>query len=399
MIEPVVTVQNWSLDELKNGREFKVKDTNNPLEGYEFRVHVKNGSMYAEIKNSKGFASTGLFRAVKDCPSIPIPNPNPPEPIPVNATIRLNGKYFAHEDGSPKTLVGSSEFSLFKRYLDNDWPTFDPVIQQRQELRFNILRVWLLNQSVVAFRNAVEQDMIHPNQYANYYPRLTEFVDFLGSKGFCVELTVFTQTQTLMPNPSDQQNHLDRVANAVRGRKNVILELVNENDQHDNAIYENLARPSDVIISHGSNGADMTGVRPTWDYELYHTNGLFQFQRKVGHNAMEKANESNSPCWSNENTRYPDNDSSPTHAFDAAAGGALLCAGSCFHSQGGKFSRVFDPVEVECATAWINGASSVPLEFQTGYYIRRDDLIEPGIIRVYERRLGDGRGFIVKIRE
>lgn len=400
MIEPVVTVQTWTLDELKNGREFRVKDTNNLTEGYEFRVHVKNGSMYAEIKNAKGLASTGLFRPVKECPTLPPPDPNPdPNPIPANATVKLNGKYFAHEDGTPKTLIGSSEFSLFKRYLDNDSPTLDPVINQRAALGFNILRVWLLNHSVVAFRNAVEQDMIHPNQYANFYPRLTEFVDFLGSKGFCVELTVFTQTQTLMSNPFDQQSHLDKTANAVRGRKNVILELVNENNQHDNGVWEGLVRPSGVIISHGSNGADDTGVRPTWDYELYHTNDLFEWQRKVGHNAMEKADESNAPCWSNENMRYPDKDSSAIHAFDAAAGGALLCAGSCFHSQGGKFSRTFDPTEENCAREWIAGASSVPLEFQVGSYIHRQDLEEPGIIRVYERRLSDGRGHIVKIRE
>lgn len=220
-----------------------------------------------------------------------------------------------------------------------------------------------------------------------------EFADWLNFWGFCVEFTVFTQTQTLMPSTADQQRHLDRTVEAVRGKKNVILELVNENDQHDNQISLLLTRPQGVIISHGSNGADATGVRPTWNYELYHSNGLSEFQRKVGHNAMEKADEVNVPCWSNENTRYPDDDSNVNHAYDAAMGGALLCAGSCFHSQGGKYSRGFDTIEYSCAKAWVNGAKSVPLDVRSGQYIHRNDLENSGIIRAYEKS-----GYVIKIR-
>ena len=328
-------------------------------------------------------------------PPIVIPSLPPVVTIPVkgNQTIRVNGKYFSRENGERMTLIGSSEFSLFKRYLDNDWATLDPVIRERQEIGFNILRVWLLNDSVVSFRNGVLQTGIHPDQYPYFYPRLSEFVDYLNNVGFCVELTVFTQARTMMPGQDAQQRHLDRTVDAVRDKKNVILELVNENDQHDNRVSPNLIRPSGVIISHGSNGADATGVRPTWDYELYHTNGLTEFQRKVGHNAMEKADESGVPCWSNENTRYPDDDNNSNHAYDAAMGGALLCAGSCFHSQGGKFSRPFNPTEYECAKLWVAGANSVPLHIQTGGYIHRTDLENPDIIRAYEKS-----GYVIKIR-
>jgi hypothetical protein len=210
---------------------------------------------------------------------------------------------------------------------------------------------------------------------------------------------VFTQTETLMPNAADQQRHLDLTANAVHGLTNVLLELVNENDQHDNAVSPNLVRPpGNIIISHGSNGADATGVRPTWDYELYHTNGLSEWQRKTGHNAMEKAEESGVPCVSNENTRFPDNDSSVNHAYDAPAGASLLCAGACYHSQSGKFSRVFDPTELTCAQQWVAGALSVPLEFQPGVYRHETGLEGPEVLRAYSKTLPDGRKFVVKIR-
>ena len=314
-------------------------------------------------------------------------------PVMLSGGIRINGKFFIRENGERLTLIGSSEFSLFKRYLDDDFATLNPVVAERAALGFNILRVWLLNESVVAYRNAVKQDMIHPNQYPNFYEKLGSFADYLNNAGFCVEFTVFTQTQTLMSSAADQQRHLDRTVEAVRGKNNVILELVNENDQHDNQVSLLLTRPRGVIISHGSNGADATGVRPSWDYELYHTNGLSEFQRKVGHNAMEKADESNVPCWSNENTRYPDDDNNPNHAYDAAAGGALLCAGSCFHSQGGKFSRGFNSVELSCARAWVAGAKSVPLSVQSGAYVHRTDLEGLGIIRAYEKS-----GYVIRIR-
>ena len=66
---------------------------------------------------------------------------------------------------------------------------------------------------------------IHPDDYPNFYQRLAAFVD----TDAVVHLTVFTQTQTLMPKREDQQRHLDRTADAVRGKPNVILSLVNEN--------------------------------------------------------------------------------------------------------------------------------------------------------------------------
>jgi hypothetical protein len=61
---PVVTVNNWNLDRLDDGREFRFFDGNNPDLGYQVRVWVDGGSFYAEIKNSVGVARTGARRPV-----------------------------------------------------------------------------------------------------------------------------------------------------------------------------------------------------------------------------------------------------------------------------------------------------------------------------------------------
>ena len=303
--------------------------------------------------------------------------------------LTIDGQFFRMR-GERATIIEASDFSLFKRFLDGEYMW--PIIEQRHAVGFNMLRVWLLNRSVVVHGG------IHPDDYPHYYDQLAAFVDAVGMN---VELTVFTSTQGLMPDPTDQQTHLEKVANAVRGKPNVLLELVNESDQYDNAPSEALVRPQGVLISRGSNGA---GAIPPhhdspWDYECFHTNDLSEWQRKVGHNAMEKvANGSGKPCLSNENTRFVDNDASLAHAYDAAAGAALLCGGACYHSQAGKMSMLWEGVELECAKQWVAGAKSVPLEFQAGQYHHRSDLEDPTVIRVYDRQLPDGRAHVVKNR-
>lgn len=304
--------------------------------------------------------------------------------------LSIDGQFF-RAGGERFTVIEASDFSLFKRYLDGENIEF--IVGQRRLIDFNTLRVWLLNRSVVI------NGGIHPDDYPHYYDRLATFVDYLAYYGLYAELTVFTSTQGLMPLSHDQQDHLNRTADAVRGKPNVLLELANEIDQYDNAPDPNLKRPPGVLISRGSNGSDSVPPRhdDPWDYELYHIIGD-QWQRKTGHNAMEWADQSKRPCRTNETQRYPDNDSSSTHAYDAAAGAALLADGSCFHSQQGKASALFTGVTLDCAKAWVKGARSVPLEFQAGAYQHHTELEGPDCIRAYGRRLSDGREWIVKIR-
>lgn len=313
-------------------------------------------------------------------------------PLQPTGILGIAGQFFTL-DGQPFTAIETSDFSLFKRDLDGE--DVRPIREQRRDLGFNGERVWLLNDSVVAYRNGYQQDGIHPDQYPDFYERLRRFVG--EGPEFC-DLTVFTQTQTLMPSPSDQQRHLDRSADSVRGLGNVILSRVNEADQHDNATAD-LSRPAGVLITRGSNGADSMPPRhdDPWDAEEYHSNDLNEWQRKVGHNAFEWAAQSKRPCWSSENTR-PDNDGSDAHFEDAAENAALLCAGACFHSQSGKCSTLFIGRDLDAARAWVHGARMVPLEFQRGQYIHRQDLEGPNCIRAHERRLPDGRGYVCMVR-
>lgn len=341
---------------------------------------------------ARGGAQAEDLRAWAD--TLPKPEPPPaPEPIPIALApeVGIRGKYFTNH-GESWTAIETSEFSLYKRYLDGEDIT--PILAERHELGFNTLRVWLLNTSVIP-------GGLQPKDYPQFYESLRPFVRLCASYGFVVEVTAFTQTQSLMPSRDAQVAHWTAVQDALRPvAGQVLLELVNEANQHDNRTDAALLalRPAGLLASSGSNGADSAPPEPAWDYVLYHSNGLSEFQRKVGHNAMEYADHYRKPAMANENTRYPDQDQSEAHAYDAAMGAALLSAGSCFHSQSGKFSRRFDADERRYAAAWVAGAKSVPLEFREGQYIRRDDLNGPQVIRAYEKRLPDGRSYVIRIR-
>jgi hypothetical protein len=116
------------------------------------------------------------------------------------------------------------------------------------------------------------------------------------------------------------------------------------------------------------------------------------------------------PCLANENTRYPDKSGKATGlmnpatapklwGYDAAAGAALLCAGSCFHSVAGKTSVLWTGEELEAAKAWAEGARSVRLHWQDGAYRHPASAETHDLLRVYDRVNGDGSFERVEIRK
>lgn len=291
------------------------------------------------------------------------------------------GQFFQQSDGAYWTAIQCSDFHLFGRYLNGEDIT--PILQQRQALGFNLLRVWT-RYSLEAYGIGRCTLADHPD----LYDRVRPFLQLCSQYGLYVELTAYTGREDFDPA------HWGRLGGAVQGVQNVLLELINEADQPGNAI--NLSPYTQfpgVLCSHGSNGSEARPVEPFWDYATFHTNGASEWWRKNGHNAMEIWG---GPTLTNEATRCPDQDQNPAHFYDAAAGAALLCAGSCFHSVHGKDSTLFIGPEIECAQAHVHGARSVPLTCQPGDYRHRSDLEGPEDLRVYQR--GDASACIVEIK-
>jgi hypothetical protein len=313
---------------------------------------------------------------------------------PVSGNMVARGAFLALDSGSRWTAIESTDFFLLGRFLKGEDIT--PVLDQRASCGFNLLRVWTL----------FDIDQIGTLTSLDY-DRIPEFVALCASRGLFVEFTAYTGI-------NDPQHWTKLGAAALRCRPLPLLELVNELDANTNepdtlgrvfdlALHQQA--PAPLLSSHGSNGSQAVAVRPAWSYETFHTNDAPEWHRKTGHNAMELSDgaenlaASRVPVLTNENTRFPDRCQSPQMAFDAAAGAALLCAGSCFHSAAGKQSLRWEGVELDCARAWAQGAQSVSLEFQDGRYVHAGELEQPGDLRVYKRVLADNRFGMVRIRK
>jgi hypothetical protein len=297
-------------------------------------------------------------------------------PVPVDPNVRLprlvvSGQMFALEDGTPFTVRECSDFNLLNRWQHGEDIT--PILEQRREAGFNMLRVWTLFNLPPGIGVFLDID----------YSRIPDFLQLCANYGFYVEFTAYTSLERV--------EHWALLVNACQGQTNVLLELVNEGDLPVNKIdFTKYPRPSGVLACHGSAGGDTIPPWEPWDYCAFHTNGASEEQRKVGHNAMEI---STGPVITNETSRFPDvgmwvgSDLKRCQqlAFDSAAGAALLCAGSCFHSVQGKNSTLWDANTFAAAEAWVEGANSINLAYQHAPYKRRDDLLVPGVLRVYQR--------------
>jgi hypothetical protein len=345
--------------------------------------HAREGGRDAEWIRAR-IRESEEWHAIHDAPPIV----TLPRLVPTGAVFRL-------DTGARFTAIECTDFNLLARYLVEGAAAIGPVLQERQALGFNMLRVWAAFSGDATFESEIGR--LVPSEHPEIYDQLPGFCSLCAAHGLYVELTAFTAG----PIPGHWEN-LGRVLPAVT---NVIVELVNENNAHpsdnlDTNAYQPLPG---VICSHGSNGSEAVPPRPAWDYETFHTNDAFEWWRKGGHNGMELSQgdaegqipPSHKPVIANENTR-PDRDRNPNHHQDAAAAAALLIAGSCFHSVSGKKSALLSAADRGFAEAFVRGARSVNVEFQEGRYVRE----EPGAdLRVYSKVLADGRRETVRIRK
>lgn len=313
--------------------------------------------------------------------------------------LKVVGQVLRKVNDERFTVIECSDFNLLARYLNGE--NIDPVLRQRVICGYNTLRVF------TAF-NVITIGLLIPNNYPDYYEQVAEFLDYCEEFGLYVELTAFSGPyQSFFTNDDAKIAHWENLKNCVRNSNNVLLELVNEGDQNANKDlpFDKLTRTTNGILSsHGSKGSESWPFEPHWDYATFHTNEASQWQRKVGHNAMEIWS---GPTIANENRRSPDRYNQSYLGYDAAAGAALLCAGSCFHSVNGRSSNLWSGIELDNAIEWAKGAVSIPLTCQGLHYKHREDLenwpensgydpSKPTYLRVYQR--GNQEEHIARIR-
>lgn len=300
-----------------------------------------------------------------------------PQPAATLPNLVVDGHVFALANGQPFTVRECSDFNLLARYLREGAEAIRPVLQQRKDCGFNMLRVWTLMD--------LEQfgiGKLLPEEFGDFYAHIPDFVALCASYGLYVEFTAYTGI-------NDPEHWTKLGAAAQRCPTRPLLEWVNEYDQNANHSvpdYKGRTLPLDgfepipgVICSHGSNGSGEGPVEPFWGYLTFHTNLEPEEQRKAGHNAMEIDGIDRHCVLTNERPRYDDNEQSYQKSYDAGAGSALLNAGLCFHSIDGKRSQLWatDGVQHRGALGMCAGSWSVRLGAATsGPYVHDDECLK-----------------------
>lgn len=312
------------------------------------------------------------------------------------------GKFFQTDAGDKFTAIQASDYNLFNRFLKGE--DIEPILTQREEIGFNMLRVWTrMKLASAGIGDLTLAD--HPD----LYERVPDFLQAAARHGLHVEFTAYIGPKVVEDDFDPE--HWQRLGVAVKSTPtSALLELMNENDQHPIDVRAFSPIPG-VLCSRGSNGGGHPPVGvlnggsnwiidpscPPWGYTDNHSNGIFEEQRKVGHAAMEYADCTGTPALTNETSRCPevgmysgaDLARMKALAYGTAAGGALLGAGSCFHSIQGKSSVLFTGDQLEVARVWVAGAKSVDLSFQNDGYIHDGDSLAReaslGMLRCYRR--------------
>lgn len=183
--------------------------------------------------------------------------------------LRISGRYFYNEENQRVFVPGTTDFMLYKYFLEGKDIT--PILQQRHEHGVRCVRVI----GMVSWFDYT------PQKYGQaYYENIPAFLDLCATYGLYVYWTVFADTRLVMPVLNDQLRHFDRMVTQLKSRKNVILELVNEPTVHDNATANPMAfpRPVGIAASAGSYTETYPGSKegkpappPYWDFFDFHT--------------------------------------------------------------------------------------------------------------------------------
>lgn len=310
-----------------------------------------------------------------------------------------NGQFFMLETGQRWTVIESSDFALYDKWLNGI--DIEPVLTQRAALGFNSVRIFGLGRGLAFPGYTID---LRPDKHGDrYFTKLRPFFQALARHHLYGSFVAFIG-QIEIPTIGGQLAHWDRLNAYLRDIPNVLVSAMNEDNVHPLPSLLQLPKPVGVLASHGSNGGTKDGLNgappptPYWDWIELHTNDTFERQRKLGHNCQELSDRH--PCLASENTRADDRLTRASEAFDSAAGASLLAGGSTYHSLAGRSSDLFQGAQLDLATAWVEGAKSVPLSCQAGRY--RHDAIhvqmeqQEGLLRVYQR--GDDPACLVRIR-
>jgi len=266
--------------------------------------------------------------------------------------LHISGRYFYNELGQKVYIQGTTDFMLFKWFLEGHDITF--LLRQRKENGCNAVRVI----GMVSWFDYT------PQKYGvqAYLDAMPAFLDSCAFEGLYVYWTVFADTRVVMPNAGEQINFFNEVVAQLKTRNNTIGELVNEPYTGTNATANPLAftRPTGIAFSSGSYndkyGSQLTPP-PYWDFHDFHVPRKdvkrVKDQCVLDHpNYIKKGmailsgepDKFGGPNQYNGQIYMSDLDISRQMAVTAEG----TCCGYFYHTSAGNFSVLWNETEINC---------------------------------------------------
>ena len=249
-----------------------------------------------------------------------------------------------------------------------------------------------------------DETQFWPQKYPAFYDKLPTFVDLLAAYGMRVEFTVFADPSEIMPDPTEQQAHLDRIVAALKDKPSAFLEITNEPhvDRGVDLSKITVRDAGDLLYATGDydleridapGKPDPRPPMPMGRYVTYHgkrtLDGSLIESAKEGHfyyDGWDTINHDGNrsygqackrPCvhdepmcasdqptnrWGDE--RYTD----PEHARQMGGGHALSSAGGTWHSESGCVSKPMTETELKCGRAYFAGMAFYPVDICASVY-------------------------------
>lgn len=176
------------------------------------------------------------------------------------AGLHVEGERFIL-NGQTWRMAFADSFRAYERFLKQGPDSMRGVLEELRELGANGIRV------LGSFDfGSPDQQRLYPSEHANYYDQLQPFMSLAGEYGLFVQFCVFADTKRSVPGADNQRSHFSRVCAQLRGVPNLLLQLVNEGNQHENGLEAEISKPAGLLSSSGSHGTGDDPPQPFWDY-------------------------------------------------------------------------------------------------------------------------------------
>ena len=288
--------------------------------------------------------------------------------------LRVDGLDFKTSDGRVFKMAEVSDFALLARWFATDGPKalVTPRLAEWAQIAKEAGYEGPITLRVFRHAAGWNRFALNPNDMdlAVYKQGLRAFLEFVGARGFYVELTG-GDAQVIFPStpPSDEadgswfQWHVNEVCAAIVDLPNVVVETLNEPFKNGHAydvVPPQWGTTHPLVRSSG-----FYSNSPTWqqdwpasrvlDYVQVHTERTIDGMRwpKAVYDMPVSASVLNNhfgrPVVLNEPLRFDD---VTDPAWAARVGGLVAyCAGVCFHSQRGRDGDGFHDAPMQRAAA------------------------------------------------